>query len=129
MISVEPGMLHYQLHSILYLFTFNCFRRVNRKSSLAIHMARHNENPIACTICGKELLNRDSLRKHTMRLHAEIKQGCIVCGKTFIQLQSLKVYDFIFYLLLLIVFLWFLGPHVLAYGPTKSQMPILRQRV
>lgn len=111
-----------------YVVYLSLFSRVNRKSSLIVHMARHNEKPIACTICGKNLLNRDSLRMHNLRLHSEKKHSCIVCGKIFIQLQTLKVS--VFYLVFLMfceliaVFFMFFQDHMsLHTGQPQHKCP------
>ena len=64
-----------------------CWNFYTRKSCLDRHSLSHQREKMhECCICGKTLLSKCSLRKHS-RTH-EDKRECVICNKLFVHLED-----------------------------------------
>ena len=72
-----------------------CSKDFNRYTYLKIHSRQvHNEDPVSCDECGKELQNKWSLRSH-MQSHE--MATCEVCNETMKKKVFLTTWRFIKY--------------------------------
>lgn len=68
----------------------NICGKIIRTDNLSRHIQNHSENPVSCSLCGKTLKNRNSLRVHLVTLHNDASFTCDSCGKSFKYKKSLS---------------------------------------
>lgn len=82
-------------HNLL-LFT----DRLKSRHTLRKHLLKHLQEPVACDICGKVLMNPKCLKKHVQvhDAHAREQHKCLICNKGFRERYKLKVkFEYIYH--------------------------------
>lgn len=70
----------------------HCPKRFKHAASLNLHIDTHGSNTYKCTVCGRELGTKVTLRRH-MIVHSEQKKHkCQYCGNEYKRSKSLKTH-------------------------------------
>lgn len=68
-----------------------CGKWLKSKDSLRSQLRRHNDTQHACQYCQKKTPNRQALANHILYVHSEKTHKCTLCDKTFKAAMGLKV--------------------------------------